>query len=107
MTKIVKPQDINKVAFLEKPFVFKGLMILMVVLTLILYMYIRNGLEAYNSRNITLEENNAQMQQELVYLNSELNDLSRPGEIQKLAKEKLGMVNSTPQADVIFITKRK
>ena len=107
MTKVVKPQDINKVAFLEKPFVFKGLMIVSIVLTLIFYMYIRNGLEAYTSRNITLEESNAQLQQELVYLNSELNDLSRPGEIRKLAKEKLGMVNSTPQADVIFIAKRK
>ncbi|MFA6619073.1 MAG: septum formation initiator family protein [Candidatus Neomarinimicrobiota bacterium] len=100
-------QNINKKAFLERPFIFNGILILLVVISLISYMYIRNGLEAYNSRNITLKESNSRLQQELVYLKSEINDLSRPGQIQKKAKEKLGMVNSTPQRDIIFIAKKK
>lgn len=100
-------QNVNKKAFLERPFIFKGILILLIVASLISYMYIRNGLEAYNSRNITLKESNSQSQQELVYLKSELNDISRPGQIQKIAREKLGMVNSTPQADLIFVPRKK
>lgn len=99
-------QDLDKKPVLEKPFVFNIMMVMLLVIALVFYMYIRNGLEGYTSRNISLEEANSQLQQELVYLNSELNDISRPGQIQKIAKEKLGMVNSTPQADVIFISKK-
>ena len=107
MTKVKTNKDLNKVHILERPMVFRGILILLIVFTLISYMYIRNGLESYNSNNIDLKESNSQLQQELVFLSSELNDLSRPGHIQKKAKDKLGMVNSTPQADVIFVAKRK
>ena len=99
--------DVGRIPVLERPGVFNLLMMLILVLTLVMYMYVRNGLESLVSHNVSMRASNAQLQQEIVYLNSELNDLSRPGQIQLTAKKQLGMIASTPQTDVIFVPRKK
>lgn len=99
--------DVGRIPLLQRSGIFNFLMMFILVFTLVMYMYVRNGLESLTSRNMNMRNSNAQLQQEIVYLSSELNDLSRPGQIQQTAKNQLGMVNSTPQADVIFVTKKR
>lgn len=79
----------------------------MLVLTLVSYMYIRNGLDSLVARNLTMETNNAKLEQKIKYLQSEVNELSRPGLIRQKAEQELGLVNSTPQAEAIYVKKRK
>ena len=88
-------------------FFFYFLIIFMIVATLVAYMYVRNGMDAITSRNLAMKSNNIKLEQEIKFLQSEVNDLSRPGQIRSIAGEQLGLVNSTPQADAIFVKKNK
>ena len=85
---------------------FYFLLILMVVASLVGYMYIRNGIDALTTRNLAMKNNNIKLEQEIKFLQSEVNDLSRPGQIRSIAGEQLGLVNSTPQPDAIFVKKK-
>ncbi|MEA2076659.1 MAG: cell division protein FtsL [Candidatus Marinimicrobia bacterium] len=107
-TKNVKTHyDIQRIRLIDNKIIFSLLLMIILVATLVGYMYIRNGLDSLISRNLTMKSNNAQLQQEIIYLDSEIINLSRPGQIQRIAQEQLGMVNSTPQADAIFVKKKK
>ena len=86
---------------------FYFLLILMVVASLVGYMYIRNGIDALTTRNLAMKSNNIKLEQEIKFLQSEVNDLSRPGQIRLIAGEQLGLVNSTPQPDAIFFEARR
>ncbi len=105
--KIKTHHDVKRTQLVDNRIVFFLLLMIILVVTLVGYMYIRNGLDSLISRNITMKNNNSQLQQEIIYLKSEIIDLSRPGHIQRIAQEQLGMVNSTPQADAIFVKKKK
>ena len=83
------------------------LVILTLVATLVSYMYIRNGLDAVMARNLAMETSNNKLEQKIKYLQSEVNDLSRPGRIREAAEKELGMVIATPQADAVYVKKRK
>ncbi len=85
---------------------FYFLLILMIVASLVGYMYIRNGKDALTTRNFAMKSNNIKLEQEIKFLQSEVNDLSRPGQIRSIAGEQLGLVNSTPQPDAIFVKKK-
>ena len=78
----------------------------MIVASLVAYMYVRNGLDALTTRNLAMKTNNLKLEQETKFLQSEVNDLSRPGQIRTIAGDQLGLVNSTPQPDAIFVKKR-
>ncbi len=99
--------DVEKKKLLDNRIIFLFILLLLFVSTLVAYMYIRNGLDSLIASNLTIKSDNDQLQQKVIYLESEIIDLTRPGQIQKNAKEQLGMVNSTPQADVIFVKKKK
>ena len=88
-------------------FFFYFLIMLMIVMSLVSYMYVRNGMDAITSRNLAMKSNNIKLEQEIKFLQSEVNDLSRPGQIMAIAGEQLDLVNSTPQADAIFVKKKK
>lgn len=98
--------DVGKGQLLDNKVVFFLIIMIIFVITLVGYMYVRNGLDSLSSRNLAMKSNNAQLHQEILYLESEIIDLSRPGQIQRIAKEQLGMVNSKPQADAIFVKKK-
>jgi cell division protein FtsL len=85
---------------------FYFLLILMVVASLVGYMYVRNGIDALTTRNLAMKSNNIKLEQEIKFLQSEVNDLSRPGQIRSIAGEQLGLVNSAPQPDAIFVKKK-
>ncbi|MBN2780500.1 MAG: hypothetical protein JXR21_00885 [Candidatus Marinimicrobia bacterium] len=93
--------------WIENPYLFFFLLLLLLVSTLVAYMYVRNGLNSVIAGNLALSNACTAKQQEVVYLRNEINELSRPGNIQRIAHERLGLVNSTPQADAIIIRKRK
>ncbi len=99
--------EVNKQNEKKGNFVFYFVIILMIVASLVGYMYGRNGLDAVTTRNLALKSNNIKLEQEIKFLQSEVNDLSRPGQIQTIAGEQLGLVNSTPQPDAIFVKKNK
>ena len=105
--KVKTPQDVNKTRLIDNKIFFLVLLILIFVATLVGYMYIRNGLDALISRNLAMKSSNDQLQQEILYMQTEIIYLSRPGHIQEIAHEQLGLVNSTPQAEAIFVKKRK
>lgn len=105
--KVKTPHDVNKKKILENKTFFLVMLMLLFVATLIGYMYIRNGLDSLISRNMSMKESNSQLQQNILYLETEIIYLSRPGYIQELAHEQLGLVNSAPQAEAIFVKKRK
>lgn len=104
--KIKTPRDVNRTKLIDNKIFFLVLLILVFVTTLVAYMYIRNGLDALIARNIEMKRSNDQLHQEILYLETEIIYLSRPGHIQALAHEQLGLVNSTPQAEAIFVKKR-
>lgn len=99
--------DVQRKSLIDNRIFFSILLMLIFVATLVGYMYIRNALDSVIARNLTMQSNNAGLQQDIIYLKSEIIDLSRPGHIQEIAREQLGMVNSTPQADAVFVKKRK
>lgn len=105
--KVKNHHDVNRTRLIDNKIFFLVLLMLIFVATLVGYMYIRNGLDAVIARNIDMKAQNDQMQQEILYLETEIIYLSRPGHIQELAHEQLGLVNSTPQAEAIFVKKRK
>ncbi len=85
---------------------FYFLIMFMIVASLVGYMYGRNGLDALTTRNLAMKTNNIKLEQEIKFLQSEVNDLSRPGQIRSIAGEQLGLVNSAPQPDAIFVKKK-
>ena len=85
---------------------FYFMIMFMIVASLVAYMYVRNGLDALTTRNLAMKTNNLKLEQETKFLQSEVNDLSRPGQIRTIAGDQLGLVNSTPQPDAIFVKKR-
>jgi len=99
--------DVEKKKLLDNKIIFFFILLLFFVSTLVAYMYIRNDLDSLIASNLTIKSDNDQLQQKVIYLESEIIDLKKPGQIQKIAKEELGMVNSIPQADVIFVKKNK
>ena len=105
--KVKTPQDVNRKRLIDNKIFFLVLLIVIFVATLVGYMYIRNGLDALIARNIEMKRSNDQLQQQILYLETEIIYLARPGHIQELAQEQLGLVNSTPQAEAIFVKKRK
>jgi cell division protein FtsL len=104
--KVKTHQDVNRTRLIDNKIFFLVVLMLIFVATLVGYMYIRNGLDALIARNLSMKSSNAQLQQDILYLETEIIDLSRPGHIQELAHEKLGLVNSPPQAEAIFVKKR-
>jgi|GEM_PF-1127582 len=105
--KVRNHHDVNRTRLIDNKIFFMILLIVIFVATLVGYMYIRNALDALIARNITMKTSNDQLQQEILYLETEIIYLARPGHIQELAHEQLGLVSSTPQAEAIFVKKRK
>lgn len=99
--------DVEKKDEKKGNILFYFLIMFMIVASLVAYMYVRNGLDALTTRNLAMKSNNIKLEQEIKFLQSEVNDLSRPGQIRLIAGEQLGLVNSTPQADAIFVKKKK
>ncbi len=90
---------------IENNYVFGFILFFLIVGTLVAYLYVRNDLNAVNARNLALRNACSRMHQENIFLESEVNELKRPGRIQRIAREELGMVNSRPQADAIIVKK--
>ncbi len=95
------------IRWLDKPIFFSVLIFLIIVANLVAYMYVRNGLNSISTRNLALRNECLKKQQENIYLKNEVIDLSKPGHIQSIAREQLGMVNSIPQAEAIIVRKRE
>ncbi|MBW6458095.1 MAG: septum formation initiator family protein [FCB group bacterium] len=93
------------IRLVENNYVFGFMLFFIIVGTLVAYLYIRNDLNAVNARNLALHNSCSRMYQESIFLESEVNELKRPGRIQRIAREELGMVNSRPQADAIIVKK--
>lgn len=100
----------HKTGFMEtliaNSYMFGFLLLLIVVGSLVSYMYIRNSLNLVSSTNILLKEDCARLEQENIFLESEINELKRPGHIRKTAQEELGMINSKPKPDAVILLKK-
>jgi hypothetical protein len=94
--KIRKHRETGFLRWIQNRIFFFLLLLFTLVLILVAYMYIRNDLN-----------NTSALRQDIIYLESEINELRRPGYIQRTAKEELGMIDSRPQADAIIVKKRK
>ncbi|MCK4813651.1 MAG: septum formation initiator family protein [Candidatus Marinimicrobia bacterium] len=105
--KIYSHKSTGIIRWLDNPILFFVLIFLIIIASLVAYMYVRNGLNSISARNLALRNECIKKQQEIIYLKSEVIDLSRPGYIQSIAREQLGMVNSIPQADAIIVKTRK
>jgi cell division protein FtsB len=99
--------DVGKTRLIDRSIVFALTLMIILVFTLVAYMYVRNAYESLTARNLSMSSTNSKLQQEVLFTKSEINYLNRPGQIQELAKKELGMVNSTPQPDAIFVKKKK
>ena len=74
--------DVEKKKLLDNRIIFLFILLLLFVSTLVAYMYIRNGLDSLIASNLTIKSDNDQLQQKVIYLESEIIDLTRPGQIQ-------------------------
>lgn len=101
----------RKTGFLKKmirnPYVFAFLILMTLVLTLVAYMYIRNSLNLVSSINLSLKEDCRRLEQENIFLESEINELKRPGRIRQIAQEELGMISSKPKAEAVVVVHKK
>ena len=105
--KIRKHRETGFLRWIQNRIFFFLLLLLTLVLILVAYMYIRNDLNDTSATNLNLSEECSALRQDIIYLESEINELRRPGYIQRTAKEELGMIDSRPQADAIIVKKRK
>lgn len=93
-------------ALVANNYMYSFLLLLISVGSLISYMYIRNSLNLVSSTNILLREDCAKLEQENIFLESEINELKRPGHIRKTAEEELGMINSKPKPDAVILLEK-
>ncbi len=105
--KIHKHRETGFLRWIQNRIFFFLMVLMILVLTLIGYMYIRNALNETSARNLALDNTCSRLEQEIIYLESEINELRRPGYIKRIAGEELGMIDARPQGDVIIIKKRK
>ncbi|MDD3095174.1 MAG: cell division protein FtsL [Candidatus Neomarinimicrobiota bacterium] len=101
----------RKTGFLKKltgnAYFFGFLILMILVLALVAYMYIRNNLNLVSSINLSLQEDCRRLEQENIFLESEINELKRPGRIRQIAQEELGMVSSKPKAEAVLVVHKK
>ncbi|MDZ7797462.1 MAG: hypothetical protein U5N56_10675 [Candidatus Marinimicrobia bacterium] len=105
--KIHKHRETGILRWIQNRIFFFVTVLFVLVLVLIAYMYIRNALNDTSARNLVLSNDCSRLQQEIIYLESEINEYRRPGYIKRIAEEELKMIDSQPQADAIIVKKRK
>jgi cell division protein FtsL len=92
--------------WISSHYVFGFLVLVLLVTNLVAYMYMRNHLNLVSSSNLLLKEHCSRLEQENIFLESEINELKRPGHIRRIAQEELGMISSKPKADAVIVVKR-